>query len=431
MKAKLALFLISVLALNSSAQDCSSGRYFDSLFSTITKIGDIQYGQNQTHTGATKLLFMDIYTPQGDTATSRPLVILAPGGNFITADKSQGDIVPICQYLAERGYVTAAISYRVGFPSLQVFQAPDSIEGFQAVMRGVQDSRAAVRFFRKDFAENGNTYGIDTNLIFYGGSSAGGFNALHLAYFDDVNELEPWMDTTNSPGLGGGLEGNSGNLGYSSKVTAIINIAGALGDSAWIKNGDTPALSFHGDQDDVVPFGSALIYLLTQYPIMQVDGSSSVHLKAEEVGLNHCFKPYYGAGHTPQWGGHPNETEYMDTTVSYIRNFLMQFVCSTPSVCGYQFDTTTAISEFHAPKLGNLSIFPNPTSGSFHIDLEAVSEKVAAIQIYDKTARLVRTIYSPENKIIDLNTGDLAEGLYLINVITENKMYSQKLILQR
>ena len=43
----------------------------------------IKYGENLNE-GDSLELFMDVYTPQGDTASRRPVVILAHGGDFHT-----------------------------------------------------------------------------------------------------------------------------------------------------------------------------------------------------------------------------------------------------------------------------------------------------------------------------------------------------------
>ena len=288
-----------------------------------------QYGQAITLQGDTVDLFLDVYQPTGDTANMRPLIIVIHGGSFVVGDKTDAEVVGFCNDLAKMGYVTSSINYRLGFSTIP----PDSISVTEAVLRATHDARAAVRFFRRDVTENGNTWKIDTNKIFLLGSSAGGITALHLAYLDDVNEVPSYIDTT-KPGLGGGIEGNSGNPGYSSKVTAIISLSGAIGDSVWIKPGDTPVLSFHGDQDVTVPFGSDTINV-SGVDLLSVDGSQSVHIRADNLGINNCFKPFWGAGHTPN----STDAQYYDTTLTYLKHFLLQFVCNAPSVCDYTTDS--------------------------------------------------------------------------------------------
>lgn len=309
---------------------CCNGRYSSQVFSSYDLTSNILYGNNTNVGGNSEDLFLDIYEPTGDTVLMRPLIIMAHGGSFVGGDKVDGCVDVMCQDFTKMGYVTASINYRMQFEGFPPF-CPDSVKGSETVMRATHDAKAAVRFFRKNFVEGGNTYRIDTSMIFFGGQSAGAFMALHLAYVDEPAELP--IDTT-KPGLDGGVEGSSGSPGYSSKVTAIISMAGALADTAWMKAGDTPVISFHGDQDGTVPFGTDMIQLLGVCNIIVVDGSNSVHIKANELGMNNCFKPYWGEDHVPEC----SSAQYYDTTMAYMKNFLLQFVCNASYVCDYFLD---------------------------------------------------------------------------------------------
>ena len=83
------------------------------------------------------------------------------------------------------GYAVASMNYRL----LPIDLAIEAALGgtvttafVKAVWRGVHDSRAAVRFFRRSVAEFDNPYDIDVNRIYLGGISAGAFIAVHHAY---------------------------------------------------------------------------------------------------------------------------------------------------------------------------------------------------------------------------------------------------------
>lgn len=316
------MFLVATLSY--AQMDCSDGRYSTKVFTGNTKTSNILYGNNFNLDGSSQDLFLDVYEPTGDSLTLRPLIIMAHGGSFIGGDKTDGCTDPICIELSNYGYVTASINYRIGmgFPV-------NEESATRAVYRATHDARAAVRFFRKDFAENGNTYGIDTSQIYFGGQSAGAFMAIHMAYLNDTSELPPLVDTTEI-GMGGGMEGNSGNPGYSSRVNAIINMAGALADTAFMEPNDVPIISFHGDMDGTVPFGTDIIYVLG-FPLMEVDGSASIAEQADKLGVINCFKPYYGQNHVPEC----SNTAYFDTSLAYIKNWMLQFVCSGPDICSY------------------------------------------------------------------------------------------------
>lgn len=381
-------------------QDCSNGRYVDEVFPTITTTSNIQYGSNLDLNGVNVNLLLDVYQPTGDAETNRPVIIFIHGGSFVGGSKIGTDVVPLAQEFAKKGYVTASINYRLGMNGVP-FPGPEEKDATETVMRATQDTRAAVRFFRKSVDTEGNPYGIDDNQIYLVGVSAGGFNALHLAYLDDASEIPAVADLT-EPGLSGGIEGVSGNPGYSSEVTAIVNIAGALGDTDWIQAGDTPVLSFHGDQDNTVPFGTDLITFLGIFDIMIIDGSSSVHSKAEDVGLINCFKPYQGAGHVP----HVNDINYYDTTVTYMTQWLKTFVCGGTDYC-YDYGTMS----LEENTIQAVNVYPNPASSKLTIESGAT---MSSVRIIDFSGRLVKEVATLNTTVLHIDVSSFPEGIYFV-----------------
>ena len=374
----LLIFLFFILHQNNSFAQCSGGRYISQIFSAYDSTMNIQYGSNVKVNGSNQNLLLDIYQPSGDVLPERPLIIIAHGGSFIGGTKTGTDVVPLCHDFAKMGYVTASVEYRLGIANFP-FPGPDSTDASEAVMRATQDARAAVRFFKKNYITGGNTYRIDTNNIYFGGVSAGAFMALHLAYLDQLSELPSFIDTT-QPGLGGGMEGNSGNPGYNSDVKAIVNICGALGDTAWIHPGDEPVCSFHGTNDNTVPFGSAVITLVGIYPLLQVDGSSSVTARANEVGIENCFDIYWGQDHVPE----VNNAQYYDTTVVIMRNFLAHFVCGIPLMCTYGNPVGIAENNFSRDET---IIYPNPANSEFRIQNSEF--RIKEVEVYDVMGKMV------------------------------------------
>jgi para-nitrobenzyl esterase len=297
---------------------CEDGRYRDLIFSDVEVTSGVNYGQNYNLNGSMQTLALDVYEPEGDNEESRPLIIFAHGGSFVGGSRTGTDVVPLCQDFAKMGYVVASITYRLGIPLTLNLQQPAT----EAVVRGYHDMKAAIRFFRKDVAENGNTYDIDPDQIYLAGVSAGGFITLHVAYMDEEDEIPDYLDLTEQ-GLTGGLEGDSGNPGYSSEVSGIINIAGAIKDTAWIHTGDEPVCNFHGTSDTTVPFDQDMLVLFGAFDVLVVNGSNPIDIRAEEVGLTHCFEIYELQGHVP----HVNNVQYYDTTRSVMSNFLSHLVC--------------------------------------------------------------------------------------------------------
>lgn len=334
--------------------DCDDYRYrYTGAFDDIEVDYDVPYGENINVNFVPEELVVDVYTPVGDTHESRPLVIMAHGGFFVGGSNDGVDVVSLCEDLAHMGYVVASMSYRLGVDLFGDLQT----EFVKAVWRGVHDSRAAVRYFNKSM-DFGNPYDIDTNRIFLGGVSAGGFVALHHAYVDEQSEIPAQIDVTD-PGMGGGLEGLSGNTGYSSNVKAVFNIAGALQTADFLDAGfNEPVFSIHGTADGTVPYGEGdIVYL--GIPIIDVDGSSVVHAKADELGLDHCLITVEGADHVP----HVWDPTYYDLTLSSLAGKLGEWSCENyVPVCG-EYDYTAATS------LGDLAqtapaVFPNPASST-------------------------------------------------------------------
>lgn len=422
-----AFLLSSAADLNAQ---CGGSRFHNFVFPSHTLTSNVQYGSNLKSNGTTQNLMMDIYEPQGDTGTAaRPLVIVAHGGSFIGGSKTGTDVVPLCKDLAKLGYVAASIEYRVGMTNFP-FPGPDSADAGAAVMRAVHDGRAAVRYFRQNAAAGGNTYRIDPNNIYFAGVSAGGFIALHLAYMDQLAEFPAYVDTTAQPGLHGGIEGQSGNPGYSSDVKAIINICGAIGDTAWIHAGDEPLLSFHGTNDGTVPYGSALITLAGVYPLLKVHGSYSIAARANEVGLENCFEIWEGQDHVPEVGTTAAALAFYDSTIVMSRNFLEHQVCGTPLNCSYTTPLISVVGIDEASIENKISVYPNPATTSVTIDLSVFENAPLTVDVYDATGKRVKSIVNPKTSKLVIPREGAKSGIYMITITSNGKHYSKRVVLQ-
>lgn len=283
-----------------------SEKYVTPVFSSLDTTRDVVYGKNTDLTNAMDTLRCDVYQPRGDTSQKRPLFVLIHGGAFITGDKQSDEVIlRLCAEFGRRGYVTTSIDYRIGIESITAPKA----EYFQrATYRAVQDAKAAVRFFRAHAAG----WRIDTSLIFEGGTSAGAFTAIHHAYLDQ-NETVAAIDTN----ILGNIEGNSGTPGYSSRIRAVINCWGAIGDTSWMGRGDVPVISFHGLQDGVVPYDTGSIFWGYGLNILHVFGSAPLYRRAQHMGIYSELRLFDSTNH-----GFPATSADMDTTISMISEFL-------------------------------------------------------------------------------------------------------------
>lgn len=421
----LSLFL-SVLGI--AQEPCSTGRYSSDVYPTTTLTSNIVYGQNLNYAGTNKILKLDFYEPTSDTATVRPLIIWIHGGSFLGGTKTDADMVALSQAFSKKGYACASIDYRTGFFPI------DSANSVKAVMRAVQDAKAALRFFYKDRADGTNTYKIDTNNIFIGGSSAGAITALHLTYLDRTCEINGYVPTGNLTALGG-LEGNSGNPCYSSNVNGVINLCGALASYGWLEAGNLPLCSMHGTNDGTVKYNRGVVN--PGVPLMYLDGSRMLHEQAQAVGVQSNFYTFHGAGHVPYLGGGASAVAYMDTTINFVRDYLIdRLACTNPILQAPNIPAQTATLYPFTPCSGNVSVdfctgaglleafsnlnlkvYPNPSSNDMTI--EWTTETEMSIELCDFSGRRLHSKKEfGKNCVIERN--GLINGIYLLKLTNKS-----------
>jgi len=255
----------------------NTDRYKSEISTEIDTIPNVQYGEAINLKNESEKLLLDIYMPKSDVLKNRPMILFIHGGGFLNGDKSKGYQIKFCKSFAKRGYVTSSINYRLGINKTRT-----DADFAEAMFRAVQDAKAAVRFFRK-YADE---YGIDPNQIFISGGSAGSMTALQLAYMDQ-NEVPETIDQNKW----GNLEGKSGNEGFSSSVSGVINCWGAMININWINTGDVPLFSIHGNADLTVSYDGSFSYHGFKY------GSKNIYERALSVGIPTKLKIFEGAGH--------------------------------------------------------------------------------------------------------------------------------------
>ncbi len=373
-----------------SAQECGTGRYTTyGYFPQIDSIPGVVFGTNVGVDGATQTLRMDIYAPANDTLSARPVVVVAFGGSFVSG--SRADMVGICGQLARLGYVAVAIDYRVGF------FFPNTNTTMHAVQRCVHDLKGSIRYLRKTVADDGNPYAIDPDRIIVGGVSAGAIGALHLTYMNEASEL-PAPLVADSAALGG-MEGNSGSLGFSSDVMACFSMSGALMDTTWIHPGDQPFCGIHETGDAVVPCYTAQAYALGFPTGIIVSGDHDLKIRMDNLGIPSCYLEYPGTGHVG----------YLNYDPVNSLNFVVQFLASV--ACDVEVDcngATVAVNE-SSPASGELLLYPVPASDAITLEMP----EAATLQILDGQGRVVveQRLPAGQNHI---TTAQLSNGLYLV-----------------
>ncbi|MFN7458151.1 MAG: alpha/beta hydrolase [Gemmatimonas sp.] len=238
-------------------------RYVDTVFSAVATQTGVPYGASVPFgsTSAAPLL-LDLYQPEGDTASARPVLVWIHGGGFVSGTRTDGQIPRLARSLALRGYVSVSISYRLR--NGVTFNA-DPAGG---IRDAVHDARAAVRWVRA----NARTFRFDPTRIGFVGSSAGGITALFSSYDQSLGE------------------GASGNPGFPSTVKTVVNFWGSLPQAAdsVMQAGEPPLLIFHGTEDTTVPYAEAL----------------QLVARATQVGIPHRLVTLTGQGHAA-WNNVP------------------------------------------------------------------------------------------------------------------------------
>ena len=352
------VFALLLLAGTMAQQAIAQTRYLQPVFDQVTVTNNQTYGVNATilyqsvfKEAIPQQLTMDVYQPASDTKTDRPLVLYFHTGNFLPfanpanpaqigfngscgGNKNDSAAVEICTRLAKLGYVVASCDYRLGWLPTSTIPEVRRYTLINAAYRGVQDARAAIRYFRKTVAEAGNPWGIDPNKVVLFGQGTGGYLSLNTALLDDYNKIptatngkfvwNPKAATGNPcapnsiipmviPQVNGDVDGTTvgvspitdslcnvvkldtlcypNSVGYSSDFQLAVNLGGALGDSAWIDNAlqnPQPALiSFQVPNDPNAPYTSGTLTVPGQDPplqVVEVQGSYLVQDLMEAAG---------------------------------------------------------------------------------------------------------------------------------------------------
>jgi hypothetical protein len=379
-------------------------RYLDSIFTSVKKTEAILYVSNLNYVGLLQNLFLDFYEPVNDSASKRPLMIWVNGGAFTSGDRNNEDIVYFCNEFAKKGYATASIDYRTGLQT-----SPAGIA--KAAINTIQDLKAAIRYFRSKKDE----YKIDTSRIICGGTSAGAFIAIHAGYLN-ANEIPVSIDLN---GLGG-IDGNSGNQGYSSRFHLIINGWGAICDTNWINAGDIPIVSIHGTSDATVPCfsGNAL-------GVFPVFGSAIIERVASRLGIPNRLKLFYGIDHQLFGGTNDQVKARFDTSIKVISEFVYSALLN-PGTCNA--DNFLKENEF---KL--FQNFPNPFNPSTVISYQLPVNSNVTLIIYNLLGQKVKTVVdefqnSGFHSLPFTINSSLPSGIYFYQLIAGNFSETRKLV---
>ncbi len=413
----LAIALIGTIHLSAQC----NGRYQTDLFSTID-VTTVQYGSNVNLVGTNINLMMDIYTPQGDVETNRPVVILAHGGSFIGGSKTDADVVYMATELAKKGYVCASIDYRLSTNAFDLIVEQTTVK---IVFNAIQDGKAAVRFFKKDAATT-DTYKINPEQIFFGGSSAGGILAMNLTYVDSISDLpesgaslwQTWLTQL------GGLEGNSGNPGYCSRTNGTFGFAGGIADSNYIDVDDVPWYGCHTPGDQTVLYNCG--FPLNGNTPVNLCGSNIVNTRMNNLGTYHHFDSFPGADHPPYASSAPIMQENKDSLAVFLYNILdcNPSNLQSPTQKNCTNSPNVSVEELAANPF-NATFYPNPFNDELTVELNAY--KNTSIAVINSVGQVVSK-QNAQSYINKISLSDLPMGLYFVRITSAEVTYSHKVI---
>lgn len=278
---KLFVALVTLcIATHLHAAPTGALRYTDEVFTGVA-VDSVVYSSPEG-----KALWMDIYQPVGDTATLRPLVILAHGGSFMHGNRYSERMPALCRSLAQRGYVAVSIEYRL----TNLLGMASKPGAYKNILKSVADGRAAVNWFLNNEA-HGNIYRIDKSKVFVGGSSAGAILAEQLGFIDSTRRCTGVLykaacrylpDSTALP---------------PHSIKGILSLAGAVLDTNLINHHEPALLHIHGDADHIVQYGyKRAVKGWAPFKMAGLGGSRQRYISQQLQYTEHVIK---NGGHTP------------------------------------------------------------------------------------------------------------------------------------
>lgn len=248
---------------------------------------DVTYG-----TGNGRDLRLDILRPDVPLHPLRPAILWVHGGGWRAGERQPNPN----QVLAERGFVTATMSYR--FSDESVFPAQ------------IHDVKAALRFLRAT-AEN---WGIEADRIGIWGHSAGGHLAALAAMSEGIPSLEgegghadessavqaavplspptdflvDWFATSEYPPHDEALSAVHDLLDGNPLTDADVADRARMASPARLVRPDAPpVLVVHGTLDDLVPVSQAHLFVESLLDVG--DDASLLELPHDDHGLESVF----------------------------------------------------------------------------------------------------------------------------------------------
>ncbi|CAN5492125.1 hypothetical protein BH11BAC1_BH11BAC1_27490 [soil metagenome] len=428
----LSFIILSVNSFSQAPAYCSTNRFtevaiFDS--SDIRIDYNLVYAVSKNYfTGVNDTLRMNVFYPDTtiDTMSARPFILLIHGGAFIGGSLNEMEYQ--CMEFARRGFVTATISYRLGwncsgtdFLSICLLCGNLGANVKTATYEAAQDGRAAMRYIDAIHIQ----YKIDSDNYFIGGTSAGSITAMHTAFWDqqEADTFCPWA--TAQVGL---LDTAGNSLPHTYQFKGVIDNCGAVSrDSVILNNGNIPLISFHDEGDCVVPNQYGQVISCACQAFYWVAGSAALHSMLDANGIctsmnlvplsiNHCSFPEY---------------ELINRASCFIRSVLCDSCQTSYNNTPYvlqRCSNANSVEEINS--LYNIHIFPNPVKEELHFNGCASNSKYLVL-LYDLSGRIVfkEMITGKLQNTFQLN--GINAGCYFLKITSATESRIEKILLTR
>jgi len=506
-------------------------RYTTEIFNDneIILSSDVNYGVNfnpyvdSAMLGGTNLqpLQADFYmpSPTADTTTNRPVVIVWHTGSFLPkglngsplGTRQDSAVVEMCRRFAKMGYVSIAASYRLGWLANSTNLDVRRGSNLLAVYYSIQDAKALVRYLNLTQMGAGNPYGINASNTIMVGQGSGGYLTFAYATIDKHSEVAgpskfKYQDSTGIfgqpvlPGdayvdtsIVGDIDGygaevvitGQNTLGlptmdYSSPgrnyinhagmpddILMAINMGGAMGDGAWLEQGDVPMLSIHSKFDFFAPYDTGMVYVpIGQqfFPVVSVTGSYAAIKAANAFGNNDIFlnENYTDQVWVDQQATNPTNEECLYTIEIAPPNATMPWVVHTapwnwydsndpmasqnpanPNVKATSQAWIDTVMSFIVPRMATVlqaegvpagiveaaqsfNIYPNPAS-----DLVSIKgtngSSFNRVQAFDITGRVVYTS-DASGSSLSIDVSNWNNGIYLVQIATDSGVQVKRIV---
>lgn len=235
-----------------------------------------------------------------DLGQKKPCVIFVFGGGFVNGNRDNNFNAEYMHRLAEMGYVSIAIDYRLGMKKVKGSQSSNPMEIVNllgnTISMAVEDLFDATSFV----LNNSEEWNINKEQVIANGSSAGAITVLQAEY-----------DICSNGMLSKKLPDNFNYAG-------VIAFAGAVfstnGDLKWEKR-PAPIQMFHGNGDSNVPYDKVEMFNLGLY------GSKHIAEQMREMQSPYYFYDVNNAAH--EVAGDPM-LENLSEIDSFIRNYVIK-----------------------------------------------------------------------------------------------------------